>query len=88
MQQQYGEDVQFIGVAGRDELAAIQDFIDTLGVGEFPHAVDESGAIWASFDITTQPSFVFLNEDGTSETHVGALGVDGLNTRLEALTGP
>lgn len=88
MQQQYGEDVEFIGVAGRDELAAIQDFIETLGVGEFPHAVDESGAIWASFNITTQPSFVFLSDDGTSETYVGALGVEGLSSRLEALTAP
>ena len=86
MQQQYGDDVQFVGVAGRDDLEAIQDFIDTLDVDAFPHAVDESGVIWASFNITTQPSFVFLNDDGTGETHVGALGVDGLIPRLEILT--
>ncbi len=86
MQQQYGEDVQFIGVAGRDDLDAIREFIDTLEVDAFPHAVDETGTIWASFNITTQPSFVFLNDDGTGETHVGALGVDGLSSRLEMLT--
>lgn len=78
--------MQFVGVAGRDDLDAIRSFIDDLDVDAFPHAVDETGEIWAAYQITTQPSFAFLNDDGTGEVYVGALGTDGLTARLEDLT--
>jgi hypothetical protein len=51
----------------------------------FEHAVDEDGSLWSSYEITTQPSFVFINDDGQASTHVGALGVAGLQERLDAL---
>ena len=78
--------MNFVGVAGRDELPAITAFIDTLDVGAFAHAVDASGSVWADYGITTQPSFVFLDDSGESTTHVGRLGVDGLSERLDELS--
>ena len=66
-------------------MSAITEFIDTLNVGAFEHAVDDDGSVWASFAITTQPSFVFIDDDGTTSTHVGALGVDGLSEALNDL---
>jgi hypothetical protein len=81
----YGERVNFVGVAGRDDLSAINEFIDTLKVSGFEHAVDEDGSLWRSYDISTQPSFVFINDDGQASSHVGALGVAGLQERLDAL---
>lgn len=81
----FGDDVQFVGVAGRDELAAINDFIDTLGVSSFDHVVDPDGALWSSYGITTQPSFIFIDNSGEMTTHVGALGIEGLSERLTAL---
>lgn len=85
MHEIYGDQVNFVGVAGRDELAAINEFIETLSVGGFEHAVDGDGSLWSSYDITTQPSFVFIHDDGEASTYVGALGVDGLQERLDAL---
>ena len=85
MHEIYGEQVNFVGVAGRDELAAINEFIDTLDVSGFEHAVDDDGSLWANYGITTQPSFVFINDDGQESTHVGALGVAGLQEGLDAL---
>ncbi len=85
MHEIYGEQVAFVGVAGRDEPTAINEFIDTLDVSDFEHAVDDDGSLWANYDITTQPSFVFINDDGHTSTHVGALGVAGLQERLDAL---
>lgn len=82
----FGDDVNFVGVAGRDDLEAINDFIATLDVSGFPHIVDETGEVWAGYGITTQPAFVFINDDGSMETHVGALGVEGLTERLTALS--
>lgn len=77
--------MQFIGVAGRDELDAIRAFIDDLDVDGFPHVVDESGEIWVTYEVTTQPSFAFLNDDGTGEVFVGAMGVEGLTEQVEEL---
>ena len=77
--------MNFVGVAGRDELAAINDFITTLDVGSFGHAVDDDGTLWSSYGITTQPSFIFMDDSGEMTTHVGALGIEGLSDRLSAL---
>lgn len=85
MDEQYCDDVTFVGVAGRDDLSAITEFIDTLSVGAFEHVVDDDGSVWADYAITTQPSFVFIDDNGTTSTHVGALGVDGLSEALNDL---
>ncbi len=81
----YGDQINFVGVAGRDDSGPIADFIQTFDVGSFPHVIDVDGSVWAGFRINTQPSFVFVNSDGTVETHVGALGVAGLSDRLDLL---
>lgn len=62
-------------------------FIEEGGVGGFQHAIDDDDlTIWKAFDVSTQPSFAFINDDGTFETFVGALGESGLTERIEALT--
>lgn len=76
----------FVGVAGRDDLEPINEFIDEFDVGAFEHVVDETGSIWAEYGIVSQPSFVFVDAGGESTTHLGALGVDGLSQRLDQLT--
>ncbi|MGK0274151.1 MAG: hypothetical protein ACI9N0_000525 [Ilumatobacter sp.] len=55
-------------------------------MGAFDHIVDETGAIWENFQIVSQPSFIFLDASGESSSYLGALGVDGLSERLDALT--
>lgn len=81
----YGTDVEFIGMAGRADQADIEAFISNLSVGAFPHTVDDDGTIWERFGIRSQPSFVFLNDDGTTTLHNGALGVAGLSEAIEKL---
>ena len=39
----------------------------------------------ASYGIVTQPSFVFVAADGSTSTHVGALGIAGLSSRISDL---
>ena len=74
-----------IGVAGRDELSAINTFIEDRGVGGFPHIVDESGDVWSSFDVRSQPAFVFINDDGTIAGDAGSLGPTAIASRVEDL---
>lgn len=85
MQQQYGDQVNIIGVAGRDTVTDMQGFVAEFGVGGFDHIADEDTQIWASFGITSQPAFAFINDDGSIETLISALGLEGLTERVKAL---
>ena len=85
MQSNYAGQVEIVGVAGRDDLLNIQDFVTNLDVDAFTHAVDEELTIWREYGIRSQPAFAFLNDDGTYETHSGKLGVEGLSERIDAL---
>ena len=55
-------------------------------MSSFDHAVDADGTLWSSYGITTQPSFIFIDDSGEPTTHVGALGIEGLTERLTVLT--
>lgn len=70
---------------GKDDTEPINEFVSTLGVEGFPHAIDADGSLWELYGVTSQPAFAFINDDGTIETHVGALGEAGLMERIEAL---
>lgn len=85
MQQQYGDQVNIIGVAGRDTLSDMQNFVSEFGVGGFDHIADEDTEIWTTFGVTSQPAFVFIDDDGSVETLISSLGRDGLTERVEAL---
>ena len=76
--------MEFVGVAGRDSTEAMQAFIDSTGVGGFEHIADLDGSAWATFEVTTQPAFVFVDDQGVV-TQTGALGASGLTERVEAL---
>ena len=85
MQQEFGDQVTILGVAGRDDLRDMEEFVAEYGVGGFEHVADEDVEIWEAYGITSQPAFVFINDDGTSETLISALGLEGLTARVEAL---
>ena len=72
-------------MAGRSDQGDMEDFISNLDVGTFPHTIDEDGSIWEQFGIRSQPSFVFINDDGTASVHNGGLGIDGLTAAIEQL---
>ena len=77
--------VQVVGVAGRDDVDAMEGFLADTGTGGLPHVVDGDGAIWQAYGVSTQPSFAFVDDDGRIEVVVGALGEAALTERMEAL---
>ncbi len=60
-------------------------FVNDTGVGDFPHIADEDGGVWSTYGVTSQPSFVFINDDGTAELVVSALGTERLTEQVRTL---
>lgn len=78
-------DIQFAGVAGRDDPGAIQAFVDQYGI-EFPTLVDDDGSLWRHFGIQGQPAWVFVSESGAVYRTIGAPNESELEAVLDALT--
>lgn len=78
-------DVEVIGVAGRGEVAAMEGFVSDTGTGGLSHVVDEDGSIWSAYDVFAQPAYAFIDDSGSVEVFVGALGEDALVERMTAL---
>ena len=85
MQEQYGDQVAVVGIAGRDEVSAMEAFVSDLGVGAFPHIANEDLGIWSTYEVRSQPAFVFINDDGSYETVIGAMGESGLTSMIDDL---
>ena len=85
MQEQYEGDVAVIGVAGRDDVSAMEAFVSDLGVGAFPHVANEDLDIWSTYEVRSQPAFVFIDDDGSFVTVIGAMGESGLTSRIDEL---
>lgn len=63
----------------------MEEFVNDHGVTGFDHIADEETEIWSAYEVTSQPAWVFINDDGSRETLVSALGRDGLTERVEGL---
>lgn len=85
MQEQYAGEVAVVGISGRDELSAMEAFVADLGVGAFPHVANEDLEIWFEYEVRSQPAFVFINDDGSFETIIGAMGESGLVSMIDEL---
>ena len=70
---------------GRADTDAIEAFVSNQNVGAFTHAIDEDGAIWSEFGVTSQPAFAFIDDDGTITVINGAMGFDGISAEVEKL---
>lgn len=78
--------VTFVGVAARDEVPAMQEFVDTYPVQGFRHLADTDASIWARFGVTRQPAYAFVDADGSVEVIDGALSETDLTERVAALS--
>jgi len=85
--EQYRDQVNFVGVAGRGDTEEMRDFVDDTGtaIDGFVHLDDGSGEIWAAYEIYAQPAFAFITADGRVETFTGSLGAGDLTAVIEQL---
>ena len=85
MQTTYLDEVDFIGVAGRNDLNDIQRFITSFSVEGFPHVYDSDGTIWTRYGVSSQPAWVFINRNGKSQRIFGMLGKTALEENVQQL---
>ncbi len=77
--------VNVVGVASRGTTEEMREFVEEYGVGGFTHVADEANEVWPRFGVSTQPAFALIDDDGTVELVVGALGESGLAAAAEEL---
>lgn len=75
-----------VGVAGRDDPAAMEDFVTRNAVDNVRHVADVDGQVWSRFGVAAQPWWIFIDgETGAMTQEFGHLGVEVLTQRLSAL---
>jgi len=60
-------------------------FVDEFGLDGFDHVADLRGELWSVFGVSAQPSYVFIDDDGTMSRHIGGMETDDLATQLQVL---
>jgi len=78
--------VHIIGVAWNGSEQSMQEFISKHQL-TFVNVKDNDGLIFAQFEVPYQPAWVFIKQDGTSETNVGAMDEVTLSKMLSKLGG-
>lgn len=80
----FGDEITFVGIAGHDTDDAHRAFVEEHGLDRMVVLVDDDGSLWAQYDVSYQPAWVFVNQDGEVTQVAGGL-YDDLDDHLEAL---
>ena len=78
--------VRIFGVAWNGSEQSMQEFVSKHQL-TFANIKDNDGLVFAQFDVAYQPAWVFIQQDGTSETNLGAMDEVTLTAMLEKLGG-
>lgn len=64
-------EVTFVGVAGLDQVPAMQEFVNKYPVKTFTQLADTDRSVWANFGVTQQPAYAFVDPHGNASSGVG-----------------
>lgn len=79
------DDVVLVGVASSGTTKQMQAFVAETGTSAITHVADVPGDVWRQFGIVAQPTFVFIDDDGRTQTFAGALGEAALIDAMRQL---
>lgn len=75
-----------VGVPGRDEVAAMEQFVGRHGLEHVTQVADVDLELWRRFGIVGQPAWVFVDaETGAVTPYLGSLTAEELTERIAAL---
>jgi thiol-disulfide isomerase/thioredoxin len=78
-------EVAVVGVASSGPLADMQEFVAQTGTEGLTHVADTAGDVWQQFGVVSQPTFVFVDDDGRSQTFAGGLSQASLVDAMRQL---
>jgi thiol-disulfide isomerase/thioredoxin len=84
VQDEYGEKLNILGIAGMGGNAEMHEFVDDLDVGSVRNLDDEAGTVWKKFGITEQSTYVLIDRAGTVVS-TGYLDDLQLTTKVKSL---
>jgi len=64
VESRYRGQVRIIGVPGLAGVADMEGFVARHGAGDMTHVLDQ-GEIWRRFGVTSQRTYVVIDDDGT-----------------------
>jgi peroxiredoxin len=85
--EEHGDEVAFVGIPGKGEVAQMRTFVSDHRLGGFQHAVDTDGALWSKFGVSAQPATAFIDKTGKVEVVPGTMSASELNKRVADLAG-
>lgn len=65
-------EVTFVGVAGLDQVPAMQEFVNKYPVKTFTQLADTDRSVWANFGVTQQPAYAFVDPHGNVDVVRGS----------------
>ncbi len=65
VEQQYGDQVTFIGLPSLSDVSSMEEFIVNTGTDGLLHLPDIEGRVWDQFGVSQQRTYVFIDDDGT-----------------------
>jgi hypothetical protein len=60
-------------------------FVERYGLESMPQVADVDDTIWARYGVRYQPAWVFIDDDGSTETYAGELAGPALDGRIQEL---
>ncbi|MBU2668498.1 redoxin domain-containing protein [Actinoplanes bogorensis] len=84
LQEEYGDRLSFLGIAGMGANSEMHQFVKDLEVGNVTHLDDGAGKIWKKFKITEQSLYVVLDRSGVVKS-TGYLDDLQLTAQVKAL---
>lgn len=82
--EQFGDQVNLVGVAGKSDVDAMRGFISDYGLSGITHLADDNDPLWAKYGITYQHQYVVIDKTGKI-VHTGELSEQELTDRLSKL---
>ena len=62
--QEFGDEVEVVGIAGVSDQASMANFVDRHELHDITHIADFEGRFWFNLDVTYQPWWMFVNDNG------------------------
>lgn len=80
--------VTFVGVAARDQVPAMKQFVAKYQMAGYTQLADLDGSVWRHFGITQQPAFAFIAPNGSTQIVRDVISEQDLDGRFSALAKP